>query len=230
MKTLLIWAMLAAPLAAQQQRDFLTVDESDQIREAQNPNDRLALYVHFAKQRLSQVDHWLAKEKAGRSILIHDALDDYTNIIDAIDTVADDALQRRVDIKLGLTAVAAAESEMLLRLQQIADSAPKDMSRYDFVLKQSIDGTNDSLELARQDPVARAAAVAAKAAKEKKELEAEMTPSEREAKKAEQAKAEREKKKAPSLLRPGETINEQGQPTQQQPTPQQPTPQQPPQQ
>lgn len=204
MKALLVCALLAAPVAAQQQRDFLTVDESDQIREAQNPNERLALYVHFARQRLSQVDHWLAKEKAGRSILIHDALDDYSNIVDAIDAVADDALKRRVDIKAGLAAVATAESEMLLDLQRIQDSQPKDMARYDFVLKQSIDGTHDSLDLARQDPAARAAAVAAKAAKEKKELEESLTPTERDAKKAEEAKAEKEKKKAPTLLRPGE--------------------------
>jgi len=211
MKTLLVCALLAAPLAAQQQRDFLTVDEGDQIREAQDPNERLTLYIHFARQRLSQVDHWLAKEKPGRSILIHDALDDYSNIIDAIDTVADDALQRHVDIKLGLTAVANAESEMLLGLQKIQDSQPKDMSRYDFVLRQSIDGTSDSLDLARQDPAARAAAIAAKQAKEKKAREAEMTPTERDAKKAEEAKAEKEKKKAPTLLRPGETINGQQQ-------------------
>jgi aromatic ring-cleaving dioxygenase len=212
MKTLLVCALLAAPLAAQQQRDFLTIDEGDQIREAQDPNERIALYITFAQQRLSQVDHWLAKEKAGRSILIHDALDDYANIIDAIDTVADDALQRHVNVKVGLTAVATAESEMLSRLEQIQDSQPKDMSRYDFVLRQSIDGTNDSLDLARQDPAARAAAVAAKQAKEKKEREASMTPTERDAKKAEEAKAEqdKEKKKAPTLLRPGETVN--GQP------------------
>jgi hypothetical protein len=209
MKTLLICALLAGPVAAQQQRDYLTVDESDQIREAQDPNERLALYVHFARQRLSQVDHWLAKEKPGRSILIHDALDDYANIIDAIDMVADDALQRRVDIKAGLAAVATAESEMLLGLQKIQDSQPKDMSRYDFVLRQSIDGTNDSLDLARQDPAVRAAAVAAKQAKEKKEREAEMTPAERDEKKAEEAKAEKEKKKAPTLLRPGETAKDQ---------------------
>ena len=82
------------------------------------------------------------------------------------------------------------------------------MARYDFVLKQSIDGTNDSLDLARQDPGERAAAVAAKQAKEKKQREAEMTPTEREAKKAEEAKAEKEKKKVPSLLRPGETVKE----------------------
>ena len=211
MKTLLVCALLAAPLAAQQQRDFLTVDEGDQIREAQDPNERLTLYIHFAQQRLSQVDHWLAKEKPGRSILIHDALDDYSNIIDAIDTVADDALQRHVDIKLGLTAVATAESEMLLGLQKIQDSQPKDMSRYDFVLRQSIDGTSDSLDLARQDPAARAAAIAAKQAREKKEREAELTPAERDAKKAEEAKAEKEKKKAPSLLRPGETIKDKDQ-------------------
>jgi len=209
MRTLLVCALLAAPLAAQQQRDFLTVDEADQIREAQEPNQRLALYIHFARQRLNQVDHWLAKEKPGRSILIHDALDDYANIIDAIDTVADDALQRRLDIKAGLTAVATAESEMLLDLQKIQDGQPKDMARYDFVLRQSIDGTSDSLDLARQDPAARAAAVAAKLAREKKKREAEMTPAERDAKKAEEAKAEKEKKKAPTLLRPGETVKDQ---------------------
>lgn len=209
MKTLLFCALLAAPFAAAQHRDFLTVDEGDQIREAQDPNQRLTLYIHFARQRLNQVDHWLAKEKPGRSILIHDALDDYANIIDAIDTVADDALHRHVDIKVGLAAVATAEAEMLLDLQKIQDSQPKDMARYDFVLKQSLDGTNDSLELAREDPAVRAAEIAAKEAREKKALEAEMTPAERDAKRAEEAKAEKEKKKAPTLLRPGETIKDQ---------------------
>ena len=80
------------------------------------------------------------------------------------------------------------------------------MSRYDFVLKQSIDGTNDSLELARQDPAVRAAAIAAKQAKEKKELEAAMTPTEREAKKAEEAKAREGKEEGAHTAPPGETL------------------------
>jgi len=208
MKALLVCVLLAAPLAAQQQRDFLTVDEADQIREAQEPNDRLALYVQFAQQRMNQVEHWLAKEKAGRSILIHDALDDYANIIDAIDTVAEDALKRHLDIKLGMTAVAAAEKDMLASLRKIQDSPPKDMGRFDFILKQAIDGTSDSLELAQQDTGVRAAELAAKEAKEKKAMEEMLSPEEREAKKAEEAKAQREKKKAPTLYRPGEKPDE----------------------
>jgi hypothetical protein len=208
MRRFALGLLLAAPLLAQEQRDFLTQNEADQIREAQEPNDRLKLYLHFAEQRLNQVHHWLAEDKPGRSIFIHDALDDYSNIIDAIDTVTDDALKRHVDIKPGMQAVAAAEKEMLASLQKIQESQPKDIERYDFILKQAVDGTSDSLQSAQQDMGVRAAAIEAREAEEKKEREAMMTPEERKAEKAEQAKAEKEKRKKPTLLRPGETIKQ----------------------
>src|SRR5690242_20980672 len=114
-------AVLFTVGAFAQQRDFLTADEVDQIREAQEPNARLKLYVGFAKQRMNLLQQLLGKEKPGRSALIHDTLEDYTQIIEAIDTVSDDALKRKVAINEGMKLVTAAEAEMLAILQKIEE-------------------------------------------------------------------------------------------------------------
>jgi len=188
------------------QRDFLTSDEADQVRLAQDPNDRLKLYLHFAKQRLNIAQSVLSKEKPGRSILVHDALEDFSQIIDAIDTVSDDALKRKLDIKEGMAAVSASEKELLAGLEKIQESQPKDFGRYEFVLKQAIETTRDSIEGSTEDLGKRAAEVQAKEERDKKELESMMQPKDLEAKKAEEKKAAaaENKRKAPTLYRKGE--------------------------
>ncbi|MGI8960810.1 MAG: hypothetical protein ACR2IV_13810 [Bryobacteraceae bacterium] len=196
--------MCAAALVFGQDRDFLTANEVDQVREAQDPNDRLLLYVRFAKQRMDLLDQYLAKDKTGRSIFIHNTLEDYGRIIEAIDSVSDDALRRNQPIDKGLLAVSAAEKEFLGKLNKIQESSPRDFERYKFVLEAAIDATSDSRELSLQDSKKRESELSAGDAKEKKEREAMMPSKELADRKKDTQKENDQKKKIPSLYRPGE--------------------------
>ena len=203
MRLLLTFLLLASPAIAQ--KDFLTADEVDQVRETQEPNERLKLYLNFAKQRIAMVEQLLSKEKAGRSATIHEALDEYNKIIEAIDTVSDDAMRRKIAIDAGAGDVAKAEKDFLVKLEKIKALKTRDYSRYEAVLANAIENTEVSMELAGTDSSARSRDLLTKDQREKKEREALMTPAERAEKKAEEVKeAAKPARKAPTLRRKGE--------------------------
>jgi hypothetical protein len=200
---------LAWPATAQ--RDFLTSDEADQLRLAQEPDERLRLYVLFARQRVDMLDQFFAKKQTGRSGMIHQTLEQYTSIIDAIDTVIDDMLRKNKEIKT-LETVSRAEKDMLGKLEKFAEDESPDSERWKFALEQAIETTRDSAELAELDLKERKHNVEVKASDERKRNQEMMTPQrraemEKEAAKTEQAAKDSGKaKKQPSLLRKGETI------------------------
>ncbi len=198
--------LVVAPLAAD--RDFLTTDEADQVRLTQEPNARLKLYADFARQRIDLIDHLLKKDEPGRSVLLHQAISDYTKIIETIDIVADDALARGVDISEGLQAVTDAEKEFLKRLGKVQEARPRDIARYRFVLETAIETTADSIEINLEDLGERKMEVKEREERERRKLEEMMTPEmrrQREEDTAEFEKKEKEyKKKAPTLYRKDE--------------------------
>lgn len=204
MRLLAASLLLAAAMPLAAQRDFLTAEEVDLVREAQEPNARLKLYVKFAEDRLAMLKHLFATEKAGRSLRIHETLEDYTKIIEAIDTVSGDSLKRNLDIQLGVQAVAASEKKMLATLEALEQTPAKDRSRYEFALKTALDTTRDSLEMSLEDLGARRTDVAAKERRDREEREAAMRPEELKEKRAAEKKETETKRKAPTLRRKGE--------------------------
>jgi hypothetical protein len=202
------------------QKDFLTSSEVEQVREVQEPNARLKLYVLFARQRLDQLQKLLEKDKKGRSLGVRDLLSEYSGIVDAMDQVSDDALKRNVDIGIGKLAVRDAERKFLTQLEKIETSGPADVDQYRIELKEAIDGTSDSLELVLGNSEKRAAELTAEDEKAKKERDALVAAEDAlrkkggaddaDADKATVAKEKEDKptRKAPTLLRPGEKVGD----------------------
>jgi flagellar biosynthesis/type III secretory pathway chaperone len=194
----------AAPAAAQ--RDFLTGDEVDRLREAQAPDERLNLYILFARQRVDLLGQLFAKEKAGRSLLIHDTLDQYTQIIEAIDTVVDDALAHKRPVTV-LPAIAKTERELLAKLEKFGEAPAADADRYRFVLDQAIETTRDSADTSEVDLNERTRDVEAREKKIQREREEMSTPPKDVPKEQTAEKKPATPKKKATLLKKGENLD-----------------------
>lgn len=206
---LLLLLVLGMQIFAQD-RDFLTTDEVEQVRLTQEPNARLMLYNKFAEARILQIEDLLKTGKTGRSVLIHDLLEDLVDILDTIDVVADDALLNNMDISQGMEDVVKRHTVIAESLKKIEAMELKDRGRYQFQLQMAIDTVEDALELAQEDLAQRKGDVLAKEKKEEAEREAMRTPEDvAERKEAAKKQAEVDKKtgrtrKPPTLYKPGE--------------------------
>ncbi len=143
----LLAAALAAPVsAAAPQREFLSDSEIGQLREVQDPSDRIRLYMTFAKDRLDALDKELARESAERAGAIHDLLSEYDRIVDAAGDTVDLAATRHALVRKGLAVAVKEMPEFLKRLRAVEAKNPKDIEEYRFILEQAIETTVSGLE------------------------------------------------------------------------------------
>jgi hypothetical protein len=147
---------LGAPLIAQQ-RDPLTEKESDDLREvAQEPLKRLKLLIKFATERLDTVDRVKDEPKtADRGKKLHDALEDFRQIVDELDDNIDDYQQKQSDLRKPLTEVVTAESSFDTRLKAFKEWSqdPKhtlDYKLYSYALQDAMESVSLSLGDARK--------------------------------------------------------------------------------
>ncbi|MGQ9918702.1 MAG: hypothetical protein ACUVS7_14920 [Bryobacteraceae bacterium] len=212
---LALLACLSLPAAAQ--RDFLTPDEVEQLRLVQEPGPRLQLYLRYARQRVDMLEQLFAKRQTGRSGLIHDTLEQITQIIEAIDMNIDDAIRRQRPIEK-LEGVVSAQKELLAKLEALAQKEEPDRARYQFALDTALETLRDSIEMNEQDLKDRTLSVQEKEKAEREERERLLAPERKAELEKERERIEAEKqgvapgKKKPTLLKPGEKPGRLGQP------------------
>ena len=142
---------LSALASAQRHRDPFTQQEIDQIRDASwEPQQRLKLYVQFARDRLVKLEEMRndpkTKDRPGQT---HDMLDDFLLIYDELNDNLDTYVDRKDDIRKPLKTVIEADTEFQAKLRALKDAADVSLTEskvYEFVLSNAVDTLDTSVE------------------------------------------------------------------------------------
>jgi hypothetical protein len=148
----LIWAMVAGPSLARvpnrppQIKDYLSEEESDKIRDARMPAERIKLYVGFAEDRLTKFEYELGRnvQERRRSEILNGLLNGYAGCVDdAADQIAL-AQEKHLDIREALKLMQTKDKAFLEILQKYDKDGPE-LDTYRDTLEDAIEGTKDAL-------------------------------------------------------------------------------------
>ena len=92
---LLVAVLFGILVPANAQDDFLTRGEVEEVRDKQEPDKRIELYLDFAQRRLDTIKVSLAESKPGVGRAAQKILVEYTSILEAVETTLEDGREKR---------------------------------------------------------------------------------------------------------------------------------------
>ncbi len=195
-----VLALIGAPLALPraQKADFLTEEEEEKLREAQDPSVRIGVYLDLAQARLERFDSFRerpADPKRDTGAFLDSILDEYVSINGELKNWIDYEYERSGDMRRGLRTLlqrGPKQLEMRRHFQQTPDrfTPAYQQTLHDAMddLKDTLDGGTKALadqqnkfgELEREEKAdARAAKVRAKEEKKRDKEEKKLRKRER---------------------------------------------------
>jgi hypothetical protein len=152
---LLSFAVLISPGWCQRRRDPLTRPEVDQLRDtAWEPEERLKLYIKFARVRLAALEQARSDPKVtDRAQAAHDKLQDFLDVYDELNDNIDTYEGRKSDLRKALKAVIEGDAEFQSKLRAFKDSvtaAKEDTKDYEFLLLNAVEAVDNGARDHRQ--------------------------------------------------------------------------------
>ncbi len=136
-----------------QQPATLTDEEEDALREAQDPGDRIKVYVDLTQTRLTQFDDFRKKPqdpKYDSGAYLDKLLAQYLALDEEMKNWIDDQFQRNGDMRKGLRVLVEKGPQQLVQLRQIEQTPDAYAADYKDTLRDAIDDLNDTLNGATQ--------------------------------------------------------------------------------
>jgi len=147
--------LLFSPAGAQRRRDPLTPVEIDQLRDtAQDADQRLKLYVTFARARLDLLEKVRSNPKVtDRGQETRNRLQDFLDIYDELNDNIDTFVDRKADVRKVLKTIIEADTEFQSKLRALKDAANLDkdeVKKYEFLLINTLETVDASVADHRQ--------------------------------------------------------------------------------
>jgi hypothetical protein len=152
MPVLLTTAPPARARVPQDKKDYLTDSEGDKIRDANNPSDRIKLYVAFADDRLKKFQYELARStpERRRGEVLDVLMNAYSACVDDAADQISDAKEKQLDIHASLKLLESKGKEFLEVLQKLDQGSGPDFDSYKDTLEDAIQGTKDAIAEAQK--------------------------------------------------------------------------------
>jgi hypothetical protein len=143
----LLFGMLAAVrLPAQSlQKDYLSSQEADKIRDAETTNDKIKLFLQFADDRLQKFQYELDHPAPYRHAeMLNFLMNAYIGCVDDAADLMQLGVEKQENVRAGIDMMASKTKEYLAVLNKIS-AERKEIEIYKDNLDDAIDGTQDAM-------------------------------------------------------------------------------------
>ena len=138
-------AVAALGLAQRPEKDYLSNVESDKIRDAETPNERIKLFLTFAEDRLKKFQYELEHRSPNKhNEMLNYLMNSYIGCVDDAADLIQLGLEKQDNIRQGIDLMAAKAKDFLVILQKLDTDGPQ-KEIYKENLEDAIEGTQDAL-------------------------------------------------------------------------------------
>ncbi len=146
---LLMSVIAPAKTARAQKPDYLSDEEEDKIRDAQEPSERIEVYLTLAQSRLDRIEEFRSKPmdpQYDNGAYIDHLLEEYISITEDLKNWIQDQYDRRGDMRKGLHKVLERGPKQLDELRRIQQSPDAYAADYAKSLRDAKDDFTDALD------------------------------------------------------------------------------------
>ena len=144
LSALLLTLSVFAPLVCAQ-KDYLSAVEADKVRDAENTNDRIRLFLSFAEDRLKKFHYELEHPSSNKhSEMLNALMNAYVGCVDDAADLIQLGIEKQENIRKGIDLMVSRSKEFLEELTKLSTQGTE-LDIYKDNLDDAIEGTRDAM-------------------------------------------------------------------------------------